>query len=80
MAVGCSAPEGPAGALRPADADAQSPAGGAALSSSQWFDSVTYIKASNPGVDDQFGGGGRGVSGEPADNSIRDAGAVYVYH
>lgn len=68
--------------------------------------SVTYFKATNPGVDDQFGAGGAllgvslalsgdgtalavgarqedsaavGVNGDQADNTARNAGAVYLY-
>jgi hypothetical protein len=70
------------------------------------YTSVDYIKASNPGVDDQFGAGGAllgvslalsgdgetlaigarledsaatGIGGDEADNSARNAGAVYVF-
>ncbi|MCZ0955239.1 MAG: FG-GAP repeat protein, partial [Rhodospirillaceae bacterium] len=68
--------------------------------------SATYVKASNPGVDDQFGGsavllgvslalsgdgetlavgarmedsGATGVDGDQQDNSMRNAGAAYVF-
>ncbi|HEY5566064.1 MAG TPA: integrin [Gammaproteobacteria bacterium] len=84
----------------------ESTIGPAASDPGPTYSSVTYLKASNPGVDDQFGGGGAllgvslalsgdgdtlavgarledsaatGVDGEQADNSARNAGAVYVY-
>jgi hypothetical protein len=80
--------------------------GSAAGDSAPAYGSVAYLKASNPGVDDQFGGGGAllgvplalsgdgdtlaigarledsaatGINGDQADNSARNAGAVYVF-
>jgi len=62
-------------------------------------DAIGYFKASNPGLDDQFGLGvslsadgntlavgarledsaATGINGDQSDNSVRDAGAVYVF-
>jgi hypothetical protein len=104
LLAACSPPEMPAAGNDTTNPGSEAPS--TTTSGLPTYESVTYIKASNPGVDDQFAAGGallgvslalsgdgstlavgsrledsaaRGLNGDEADDTARNAGAAYVF-